>query len=104
MDVFFLFPGRFDYFYLSLGSQQTKNPTGQKCFVCFGTFRGDTEFWFRVSIRFAHRSIGPSSVRRCPTALAAQCLPFRLLLLLSVALSFSSAVSISSVRPMERSP
>src|SRR6516225_4603068 len=41
-----------DRFYLSLGSQQTKNPTGQKCFVCFGTFRGDTEFWFRVSILF----------------------------------------------------
>ena len=53
MDVFFLFPGRvWIVFYLSLGSQQTKNPTGQKCFVYFGTFRGDTEFWFRVSILF----------------------------------------------------
>ena len=41
-----------DCFYLSLGSQQTKNPTRQKCFVCFGTFGRDTKFWCRVSIRF----------------------------------------------------
>jgi len=53
MDVFFLFPGRvFDCFYLLLGSEQTKNPTGQKSFVFFGTFRPDTEFAFRVSILF----------------------------------------------------
>jgi hypothetical protein len=37
MDVFFLFPGRvFGLFYLLLGTEQTKNPTGQKSFVCFG--------------------------------------------------------------------
>lgn len=53
MDVFFLFPGRvFDCFYLLLRSEQTKNPTGQKSFVCFGTSRGDTEFRVRVSILF----------------------------------------------------
>jgi hypothetical protein len=53
MDVFFLFPGRvWIVFYLSLGSQQAKNPTGQKSFVSFGTFRRDTQFWFRVSIVF----------------------------------------------------
>jgi len=49
----FSFPVVFGlFYYLSLGSEQTKNPTGQKCFVCFGTFRGDTEFQFRVSILF----------------------------------------------------
>ena len=53
MDVFFLFPGRvWIVFYFSLGSEQTKNLTGQKSFVCFGTFRRDTEFSFRVSILF----------------------------------------------------
>ena len=53
MDVFFPFPGRvFDCFYLLLRSEQTKNPTGQKSFVCFRTFRGDTEFRVRVSTLF----------------------------------------------------
>ena len=89
MDVFFLFPGRvFDCFCLSLGSEQTKNPTGQKSFVCFGTFRGDTEFRVRVSILFLivfqrakaavrARNIGrapvmargPSAIRESPGAL-----------------------------------
>jgi hypothetical protein len=53
MNVFFLFPGRvWIVFYLSQGSEQTKNPTGQKHFICFGTFRRDTQFWFRMSILF----------------------------------------------------
>ena len=52
MDVFFLFPGRVYFGFWSLGSKQTKNPTGQKSFVSFGTFRRDTQFWFRVSILF----------------------------------------------------
>jgi hypothetical protein len=53
VDVFFLFPGRvWIVFYLLQGTEQTKNPTWQKSFVCFGTLRGDTGFRFRVSILF----------------------------------------------------
>ena len=53
MDVFFLFPGRVLDCFLSLtGIRKDKDSTGQKSFVSFGTFRGDTEFWFRVSILF----------------------------------------------------
>jgi hypothetical protein len=80
MDVFFLFPGRvWIGFCLSLRFQQTKNPTGQKSFVCFGTFRPDTEFALRVSILFLnvfHRggSVGELSVvwfdPRCKDRLA----------------------------------
>ncbi len=48
----FSFPVVFRLFFLCVGSERTKNPTGQKFFVSFGTFRRDTEFWFRVSILF----------------------------------------------------
>jgi len=44
MNVFYVFPGRFGLFYLSQESEQTKNPTGQKSSICFGTFRRDTFF------------------------------------------------------------
>src|SRR5436190_10666129 len=63
MDVFFLFPGRvLIVFYLSLGSEQTKNPTGQKAFVSFGTFRRDTEFSFGVSILFLNCFSGTNHI------------------------------------------
>ena len=67
MDVLSLSRHVWIVFYLSLGSEQTKNPTGQKSFVCFGTFRRDTEFALRVSILFLnvfHRggTIGELSV------------------------------------------
>jgi hypothetical protein len=52
MDVFFLFPGRVLIFLCLTGIRKDKDPTGQKSFVFFGTFRRDTEFWFRVSILF----------------------------------------------------
>src|SRR4029453_4816718 len=52
-----LFPGRvWIVFCVSIGFEQTKNPTGQKSFVCFGTFRPDTQFRFRVSILFEYFS------------------------------------------------
>ncbi len=52
-NVFFLFPGivYFGFFGL-LGSEQTKNRTGQKSRVSFGAIRVDTKFWFLVSILF----------------------------------------------------
>ncbi|PYI45749.1 MAG: hypothetical protein DMF11_10740, partial [Verrucomicrobia bacterium] len=43
-DLFFLFPGRVYFVFWSLGSKQTKNPTGQKSFVCFAATRVHTEF------------------------------------------------------------
>ena len=52
MDVFFLFPGRVWIVFSVTGIRKDKDPTGQKFFVSFGTFRRDTEFWFRVSILF----------------------------------------------------
>ena len=52
MDVFFLFPGRVWIVFSVTGIRRDKDPTGQKFFVSFGTFRRDTEFWFRVSILF----------------------------------------------------
>jgi hypothetical protein len=52
MDVFFLFPGRVWIVFSVIGIRKDKDPTGQKFFVSFGTFRRDTEFWFRVSILF----------------------------------------------------
>jgi hypothetical protein len=51
MDVFFLFPGGVLVWILFVAGIRTdKKPTGQKSFVCFGTFRRDTEFRFPVSI------------------------------------------------------
>ena len=51
--VFFLFPGRVLVVLLCItGIRTDKEPTGQKSFVCFGTFRRDTQFRFRVSILF----------------------------------------------------
>jgi hypothetical protein len=53
MDVFFLCPGGVLVVFLCLAGIRTdKEPTGQKSFVSFGTFRGDTEFALRVSILF----------------------------------------------------
>jgi hypothetical protein len=52
MDVFFLFPGRVWIVFSVTGIRKDKDSTGQKSFVSFGTFRRDTEFWFRVSILF----------------------------------------------------
>ena len=52
MDVFFLFPGRVWIVFFVTGIRKDKDPTGQKFFISFGTFRRDTEFWFRVSILF----------------------------------------------------
>ena len=52
MDVFFLFPGRVWIVFSVTWVRRDKDPTGQKFFVSFGTFRRDTEFWFRVSILF----------------------------------------------------
>jgi hypothetical protein len=52
MDVFFLFPGRVWIVFSVTGIRKDKDPTGQKFFVSFGTFRRDTEFWFQVSILF----------------------------------------------------
>jgi hypothetical protein len=52
MDVFFLFPGRVWIVFCLYWVRKDKDPTGQKSFVSFGTFRRDTEFWFRVSILF----------------------------------------------------
>src|SRR5215468_2677110 len=61
MDVFFLFPGRVLIVFIFTGSEQTKNPTGQKSFVYFGTFRGDTEFLFGVSkLFFRNESLVPA--------------------------------------------
>jgi hypothetical protein len=52
-DVFFLFPGRVYFGFLgSLGSEQTKNRTGEKSRVCFGSIRVDTKFQLLVSITF----------------------------------------------------
>jgi hypothetical protein len=48
----FSFPVVFGLFLSLTGIRKDKDPTGQKSFVCFGTFRRDTEFWFRVSILF----------------------------------------------------
>ena len=53
MDVFFLCPGGVLVCILCVTWIRTdKEPTGQKSFVWFGTFRRDTEFRFRVSILF----------------------------------------------------
>ena len=53
MDVFFLFPGRvWIDFYLSLGSEQTKNPTGQRSFVYFGTCVVILDFSFECQYFF----------------------------------------------------
>jgi hypothetical protein len=48
----FSFPVVFGLFFSVTGIRKDKDPTGQKSFVSFGTFRRDTEFWFRVSILF----------------------------------------------------
>jgi hypothetical protein len=48
----FSFPVVFGLFFSVTGIQKDKNPTGQKFFVSFGTFRRDTQFWLRVSILF----------------------------------------------------
>ena len=48
----FSFPVVFGLFFSVTGIRKDKDPTGQKFFVSFGTFRRDTEFWFRVSILF----------------------------------------------------
>ena len=52
-DMFFLFPGMFIFgFFGLLGSEQTKNRTGQKSRVCFGAMLVDTKFQILVSIPF----------------------------------------------------
>jgi hypothetical protein len=51
-NVFFLFPGRVCFGFYSLGSQQTKDPTGQKFLVCFGAIPVDTKFQPLVSMLF----------------------------------------------------
>jgi hypothetical protein len=48
----FSFPVVFGLFFSVTGIPKDKDPTGQKSFVSFGTFRRDTQFWFRVSILF----------------------------------------------------
>src|SRR6266403_504874 len=48
----FSFPVVLGLFFSVTGTRKDKDPTGQKSFVSFGTFRRDTEFWFRVSILF----------------------------------------------------
>ena len=48
----FSFPVVLGLFFSVTGIRKDKDPTGQKSFVSFGTFRRDTEFWFRVSILF----------------------------------------------------
>ena len=59
----FSFPVVFGLFFSVTGIRKDKDPTGQKFFVSFGTFRRDTEFWFRVSILFLtvfqERTYGP---------------------------------------------
>ena len=40
------------FIFLFTWIRKDKDPTGQRFFVSFGTFRRDTEFWFRVSILF----------------------------------------------------
>src|SRR5689334_21940489 len=74
MNVFFLFPGRvWLVYYLSQGSEQTKNPTGQKCFVCFGTLRRDTRFWFLLSILFLNSLSGGNPRRQSPNDRTRSC-------------------------------
>jgi hypothetical protein len=48
----FSFPVVFGLFFSVTGIRKDKDPTGQKFFISFGTFRRDTEFWFWVSILF----------------------------------------------------
>jgi hypothetical protein len=52
MDVFFLFPGRVWIVFFVTGIRKDKEPYRAKVLVSFGTFRRDTQFWFRVSILF----------------------------------------------------
>ena len=74
MDVFFLFPGRvWIVFYLSLGSEQTKNPTGQKSFVSFGTFRRDTQFWCSSVNTFFNCFSGTNPMTPAPNDRTSSC-------------------------------
>ena len=64
MDVFFLFPGRVWIVFSVTGIPTDKEPYRAKVLVSFGTFRRDTQFWFRVSILFLKCFSGAKSIRR----------------------------------------